>query len=279
MTPGGRSGQQPDSTRRANTVRGGSASVRGAMTSPAVNAAPAAEPEVKTMPWYFEIPLVIVLTLFFMLVIQTFIGRVYVIPSASMEPTLHGQDGKGDRIAVEKISYYFTDPEPGDVIVFQGTDSWNTQYVSNRSANPVIAGIQEVGSWAGLVPPDQNNLVKRIIATGGQTVSCQAGDPAIMVDGEPIDQSYVLSPNFYPVNPDTGSEACGGDYFGPVQVPENTYFMMGDNRTNSLDSRYHLGDEYQGAIPEDNIRGKVAAIVFPLSRMGTVESPAIQAGG
>ncbi|MEX3503762.1 signal peptidase I [Corynebacterium sp. LK2510] len=249
------------------------------MTSPAVNAAPAAEPEVKTMPWYFEIPLVIVLTLFFMLVIQTFIGRVYVIPSASMEPTLHGQDGKGDRIAVEKISYYFTDPEPGDVIVFQGTDSWNTQYVSNRSANPVIAGIQEVGSWAGLVPPDQNNLVKRIIATGGQTVSCQAGDPAIMVDGEPIDQSYVLSPNFYPVNPDTGSEACGGDYFGPVQVPENTYFMMGDNRTNSLDSRYHLGDEYQGAIPEDNIRGKVAAIVFPLSRMGTVESPAIQAGG
>ncbi|MDY5786530.1 signal peptidase I, partial [Corynebacterium sp.] len=194
------------------------------MTSPAVNAAPAAEPEVKTMPWYFEIPLVIVLTLFFMLVIQTFIGRVYVIPSASMEPTLHGQDGKGDRIAVEKISYYFTDPEPGDVIVFQGTDSWNTQYVSNRSANPVIAGIQEVGSWAGLVPPDQNNLVKRIIATGGQTVSCQAGDPAIMVDGQPIDQSYVLSPNFYPVNPDTGSEACGGDYFGPVQVPENTYF-------------------------------------------------------
>ncbi|MDY5786414.1 S26 family signal peptidase, partial [Corynebacterium sp.] len=58
-----------------------------------------------------------------------------------------------------------------------------------------------------------------------------------------------------------------------------TYFMMGDNRTNSLDSRYHLGDEYQGAIPEENIRGKVAAIVFPLSRMGTVESPAIQAGG
>ncbi|WJY68318.1 signal peptidase I [Corynebacterium auris] len=245
----------------------------------AYSVAPSREGEKKSTPWYIEIPLVIVLTLFFIFLIQTFIGRVYVIPSASMEPTLHGYNGSGDRIAVEKISYYFSDPEPGDAIVFEGTDSWNAQYQSNRSSNPLIAGLQQLGTWAGLVPPDENDLVKRVIATGGQTVSCQEGDPAVMVDGEPIDQSYTLQPNFYPVNPETGSEACGGDYFGPVTVPEGTYFMMGDNRTNSLDSRYHIGDEYQGAIPEENIRGKVAAIVFPLDRIGGVDDPDIQGAG
>ena len=231
----------------------------------------------KQLPWYVEIPVVIALTLAFIFLIQTFIGRMYVIPSGSMEPTLHGFNGSGDRVAVEKVSYYFTDPEPGDVVVFAGTDAWNTGYVSNRSTNPIIAGLQTVGSWVGLVPPDENNLVKRIIATGGQTVSCQAGDPAVMVDGAPIDQSYIQQPPVNPINPATGSEACGGDYFGPVTVPEGNYFMMGDNRTNSLDSRAHMGDELQGTIPRENLRGKVAAIVFPLNRFGGVESLDIQA--
>ena len=232
--------------------------------------------EKKELPWYVEIPVVVVLTLLIMFVIQTFIGRLYVIPSASMEPTLHGESGSGDRIFVEKVSYYFSDPEPGDVIVFAGTDSWNTGFDSNRSSNPVIRGMQEVGSWVGLVPKDENTLVKRIIATGGQTVSCQAGDPAIMVDGNPIDQSYTLQPNFYPVDESTGSDACGGPFFGPVTVPEGNYFMMGDNRTNSLDSRAHIGDQFQGTIPEENIRGKVEAVVFPINRMQGVSDPDIQ---
>lgn len=234
------------------------------------------EPEDKQLPWYIEIPVVIALTLVFIFIIQTFIGRMYVIPSASMEPTLHGFNGSGDRVAVEKVSYYFTDPEPGDVVVFEGTDAWNTTYVSNRSSNPLIAGLQTVGSWVGLVPPDENNLVKRIVATGGQTVSCQEGDPAVMVDGAPIDQSYTLQPPANPINEATGSAACGGDYFGPVTVPEGHFFMMGDNRTNSLDSRAHMGDALQGTIPEENLRGKVAAVVFPLSRFGAVGDPDIQ---
>ncbi|TNL99458.1 signal peptidase I [Corynebacterium tapiri] len=213
-----------------------------------------------------------------MVILQTFIGRVYLIPSASMEPTLHGCQGcTGDRIAVEKVSYYLSDPEPGDVVVFEGTDSWDVGFESHRSQNPVIRGLQTVGSYVGLVAPDENNLVKRIIAQGGQTVSCQEGDPAVMVDGKPTDQSFILQPPTYPVDPATGSEACGGPYFGPVTVPEGHYFMMGDNRTNSLDSRYHLGDEHQGTIPEENIKGKVQAIILPLSRIGSVDDPDIQA--
>lgn len=237
---------------------------------------PASQVEKQETPWYIEIPVVILLTLAIMFVLQTFIGRLYVIPSASMEPTLHGENGSGDRIFVEKVSYYFSDPEPGDVVVFKGTDSWNTGFSSNRSNNTFVRGMQEVGSWVGLVPKDENTLVKRIVATGGQTVSCQEGDPAVMVDGKPIDQSYVLQPNFYPVDPATGSDACGGKYFGPVTVPEGNYFMMGDNRTNSADSRYHVGDEYQGTIPRENLRGKVEAVVFPLGRAGGVADPDIQ---
>ena len=227
-------------------------------------------------PWYIEIPMVIALTLALMFVIQTFLGRLYVIPSASMEPTLHGESGSGDRILVQKVSYYFSDPEPGDVVVFKGTESWNTGFTSNRSNNTFVRGVQEVGSWVGLVPKDENTLVKRIIAEGGQTVSCQEGDPAVMVDGQPIDQSYILSPPTYPVDESRGSEACGGDFFGPITVPEGNFFMMGDNRTNSLDSRAHIGDQYQGTIPEENLRGKVSAVVFPFSRMGGVDDPDIQ---
>ena len=96
--------------------------------------------EESTTPWYIEIPVVILLTLALIFVLQTFVGRVYLIPSASMEPTLHGCDGcNGDRIFVQKLSYYFSDPEPGDVVVFEGTPSWNTDYVSNRSDNSFVA--------------------------------------------------------------------------------------------------------------------------------------------
>lgn len=232
----------------------------------------------RQLPWLVETALIVVGVLLVVGVFQNVVGRQYVIPSASMEPTLHGCDGcTGDRIFVEKISYWGDkSPQPGDVIVFEGTESWNTTYQSPRSDNPTIKAIQDALSFVSLAPPDENTLVKRVIATGGQTVSCQAGDTAVMVDGQPIDQSYVQQPPTYPVDPATGSEACGGPYFGPITVPEGNYFMMGDNRTNSLDSRYHVADPYQGTIPEENVRGKVAFVFFPFNRIGGVDDPDIQ---
>ncbi|QDZ42834.1 signal peptidase I [Corynebacterium sp. sy039] len=232
----------------------------------------------KQRPWYVELVIVVLCSLVFITLIQTFVGRIYMIPSQSMEPTLHGCTGcVGDRIFVEKISYRFSDPKPGDVVVFEGTDSWNENYQSTRSANPIIRGMQDIGAFVGLVAPDENNLVKRIIASGGQIVQCQPGDPGIMVDGKEIDSSYILDPPFYQI-PDSefGSAACGGAYFGPVTVPEGNYFMMGDNRTNSKDSRAHIGDQYQGTIPRENIRGKVRVILFPFNRIGTVDPVPIQ---
>ncbi|MBC3185313.1 signal peptidase I [Corynebacterium sp. zg-331] len=238
-----------------------------------------AKKEKKELPWYLEIPLIIGVTFLIVFLVQTFVGRVYMIPSGSMEPTLHGCAGcAGDRIAVEKISYYFSDPQPGDVVVFAGPPSWNQSFVSHRSDNPVVRGLQDLGSYVGLVAPNENNLVKRVIATEGQTVSCQEGDPAVMVDGRPTDQSFTLNPPQFQVTGAGGSEACGGAYFGPVTVPEGNVWVMGDNRTNSGDSRVHMGDEYQGTVPVDNIRGKTVARIWPLGRMGLVDSPDIQEG-
>lgn len=233
--------------------------------------------EKKQMHWLLETLLVIVAVLVVVGLFQNFIGRQYVIPSGSMEPTLHGCEGcTNDRIFTEKISYYGSDPEPGDVIVFEGTEDWNMMYTSPRSDNPVLHTIQDVLSFVSLAPPDENTLVKRVIATGGQTVSCQAGDPAVMVDGKPIDQSYIQQPAIYPVDPSTGSEECGGQYFGPITVPEDHLWMMGDNRTASADSRYHIDDAYQGTIPVENVRGKVMFVFFPFGRIGGIDDPDIQ---
>lgn len=228
-------------------------------------------------PWWIEIPIIIVIALLISVGVQTFVGRVYLIPSESMEPTLHGCEGcTGDRIWVDKLSYRFSEPEPGDVLVFNGPSSWDDTFVNPRSTNPVINSMQTLGSWIGVVAPNENALVKRVIATGGQTVQCREDDPGIMVDGKLVDESYTLAPPQNPIDPTVGSEACGGPYFGPITIPDDHLWMMGDNRTNSLDSRYHLGDEYQGSVPVEFVVGKVQAIILPFSRIGGVDDPDIQ---
>ncbi|WP_246388997.1 signal peptidase I [Corynebacterium incognita] len=232
----------------------------------------------KQLPWLVETALIVVVVLAVVGVFQAFIGRQYVIPSGSMEPTLHGCEGcANDRVFVQKVSYYGSEPEPGDVIVFEGTEDWNTLWESPRSDNPTVAKIQDALSYVSLAPPNENNLVKRVIATGGQEVSCQEGDPAVMVDGKPIQQNYVLDPPTYAVDPATGSEACGGEYFSPITVPEGRLFMMGDSRTNSLDSRAHIDDGSYGTIPLENVRGKVEFVFYPFNNIGAVEDYDIQA--
>lgn len=228
--------------------------------------------EKKGQPWYIEIPMLVVIALVLVFVFQTFVGRVYQIPSESMEPTLHGCAGcTGDRIFVDKISYQFGDPEPGDVVVFEGPDSWNEGYQSIRSENPVLRALQNIGGVIGVVPPDQNDLVKRVIAVGGQTVGGCSPEGDLMVDGQPLDEPYLMQNA-------GGSPDPANCAFAPVTVPEGNYWVMGDNRSNSADSRFHVGDEFQGTVPEENIIGKVQAIILPFGRIGTVSSPDITAG-
>lgn len=218
-------------------------------------------------------------------VMLTFVARPYLIPSESMEPTLHGCDGcTGDRIMVDKLTYRFSDPEPGDVVVFKGPPSWSVGYQSIRSDNTAIRYMQNVLSFIGFVPPDENDLVKRIIAVGGQTVECRI-DTGLTVDGKRLDEPY-LNYDVMQVPRDNPYAACLGNQFGPVKVPEGRLWVMGDNRTHSADSRLHCtnkpadvqkniwctGDPMAGTVPVENVIGKARFIAWPVNRWGGVSS-------
>jgi signal peptidase I len=203
------------------------------------------------------------------------------IPSESMEPTLNGCAGcTGDRIVVEKLSYDWGKPRPGDVVVFVGpTSSWNEEYHSTRSNNPIIHGLEDFGSWLGVVPPDENDLVKRVIATGGQTVQCCDTQGRVEVNGKPLNEPYIQADYNYPPLP-AGTLPCtdADPYrntrcFGPYTVPSGNLWVMGDNRSNSADSRYHVSDRYHGTVPVSDVRGKAVFKIWPVKRIGNVSSP------
>jgi signal peptidase I len=120
-----------------------------------------------------ELPILIVIALVLTFLIQTFIARVYVIPSGSMELTLHGCTG--DRILVDKLTFDFTDPRPGDVIVFKGPAGWDqSEFNVDEANNVVVRWLRQFGSSIGIGTPPEYDLVKRIIAVGGQTVQCSS---------------------------------------------------------------------------------------------------------
>jgi signal peptidase I len=244
---------------------------------------PSDEPERTKRSTLREFAILAVIAVVLYYVMLTFVARPYLIPSESMEPTLHGCTGcVGDRIMVDKVTYRFGSPHPGDVIVFKGPPSWNVGYKSIRSNNTALRWVQNGLSFIGFVPPDENDLVKRVIAVGGQTVQCRA-DTGLTVNGKPLKEPYLdpatmmADPTVYP---------CLGSEFGPVTVPAGRLWVMGDNRTHSADSRAHCtsvpaealkgvlctGDPNSGTVPVVNAIGKARFIVWPPSRWGGVAS-------
>ncbi len=213
----------------------------------------------KKQPLWRELLTLLAVALVLTFLIQQFLGRVYSIPSGSMEQTLHGCPGcTGDRVLVDKLVYDFSDPEPGDVIVFRGPAAWTENDIQTpKSGNVLVRGIQYVGSLIGLAPPDERDFVKRVIAVGGQTVQCCDEDWHVLVDGEPLDEPYIYWKNGAP---------DARQRFDPVTVPANTLWVMGDNRSDSCDSTCQGGGGLRGVVPLDNVIGKARYIVLPPSR-------------
>ncbi len=213
-----------------------------------------------------ELPVLLIVAFGLAVLIKTFLFQAFFIPSGSMEPTLHGCLGcAGDRVVVNKIVYYFDDPEPGDIVVFEGPDTWAPEVQIAEPANWFSSVLATLGRAIGVGPPSEKDYVKRVIAVGGQTVECCDAQGRVLVDGEPVDEPYIVSP-----------KPLESRSFGPVTVPEGRLWVMGDNRAGSADSTYHITDKYSGTVAVDDVIGKAAVIVWPVSRFTMLDDPDIQ---
>jgi signal peptidase I len=223
----------------------------------------------KTSFWR-ELPILIGTALVLTILIQAFLARVYIIPSQSMETTLHGCTGcNNDRVLVDKISYQFGSPSPGDVVVFRGPQTWGqNEFDAPETTNPVAKFFDGAASLVGFGSPDEKDFVKRVIAVGGQTVECCDPQNRVMVDGKPISEPYLFW------EPGRGKTQ---DEFQRVTVPPGHLWVMGDNRNDSADSRVQGGGGVNGAVPLANVIGKAQAIVLPPDRWRGIEATNPQA--
>ena len=166
------------------------------------------------------------------LAVKAWVVNPYRIPSSSMEPTLHCarpapgcQARFSDRVLANRFVYHFTNPERADIVVFETTGE-------------IRRRCMEGGTF-----------VKRIIGLPGETVVIN-GDGLVSIDGRRLDESDYLEP------------ARRGGTFGAWRVEEGHYFVLGDNRRESCDSRTW------GLLPEDRIVGEVFAVYWPPQRIG-----------
>lgn len=213
-----------------------------------------------------ELPVLLVVAFVLALLIKAFLVQAFFIPSGSMEPTLHGCPGcPGDRVLVNKVPYYFGEPDAGDIVVFRGPESWAPEFQTADPGNFLESLLLGLGRAIGTAPPDEKDFVKRVVATGGQTVECCDSEGRVTVDGQPLNEPYI----------DFDSQ-IESQSFGPVTVPDGRLWVMGDNRAGSADSRSHVDDGDFGTIPVENVIGKASVIVWPVSRLDWLDSPDIQ---
>jgi signal peptidase I len=186
-----------------------------------------------------ELALIVAAALALALGIQAFLVKPYRIPSESMEPTLD----VGQRVLVNRVNYRFSDPDRGDVVVFHppaGAEGNNC----GASRSPDQPCPRPTGQRSDL------NFIKRVVAVPGDVLSIRHGQA--VVNGKLQDESY------------TQPCASGGECNFPrsIKIPPGHFFMMGDNRGQSDDSRFW------GPVPEKWIIGQAFFTYWPVDRVG-----------
>ncbi|MER6300079.1 signal peptidase I [Kitasatospora sp. NPDC001539] len=221
-------------------------------------AEPGATPARKKRPFWQELPILLVIALLLSLGIKTFFVQAFSIPSGSMENTLQ----VGDRVLVDKLTPWFgAEPERGEVVVFHDPGGW-------LEGTPTHDGgfsdtVQKVLSTVGLMPSaDEKDLIKRVIAVGGDTVECNAGSP-VKVNGAALDEPYLFP----------GATPCDNDPVGTVTVPKGKLWVMGDHRNNSRDSRPHQNLTGDGFVPVDDVVGRAFVVAWPISDWSALPVP------
>jgi len=186
-----------------------------------------------------ELPALIIIAFVLALLIKTFLVQAFYIPSPSMDPTLK----VGDRVLVNKLAYKFNGPSRGDVIVFSNPDQCPEPH-----RNPFSAFFHWITEGLGVSSPACEDFIKRVIGLPGDVVEERQG--VIYVNGQRLVEPYLSKQR------DTRT-------LGPWPVEPGHVFVLGDNRVNSNDSRFGLGQ-----IRIDHIVGRAFIIIWPPSRFG-----------
>lgn len=223
------------------------------------------------LPIWQESLLLVGCALVLAFVLKAFFVQAFYIPSESMEPGLV----KNDRILVQKVSYWFNEPQRGDVVVFKDPGGWLSPTEETGPQNPLTKAMAKVGLY-----PDGGHLVKRVIGVAGDTIECCDDQGRIIVNGQPLDEGdYTRLDEGVTCNGPMVSECSEPWKIGPI--PEGKIFVMGDNRSNSADSTVHMDCELGKAtdctdspfVDTDEVVGKVMALVWPLDRFEFVSRP------
>jgi signal peptidase I len=218
-------------------------------------------PAGRTRRWsaWRELPVLIVVALAIALVIKTFVVQPFFIPSSSMEETLM----VGDKVLVNKLVYHFRSIHRGDIIVFDGTGSWNPAPTSTApSGDPLVHAydatlrplFNSIGGLFG-TPADETDFIKRVIGLPGDHVVCCNAQGLVTVNGVPLHESSYLYPG-----------AAPSVIRFNITVPPGRLWVMGDNREVSDDSRMRQYDPGHGTVPENEVIGRAFVIVWPPSR-------------
>jgi signal peptidase I len=192
-----------------------------------------------------EIVIIVVAALVIAFVVQLFLVKTYRIPSGSMEPTL----AVGQRVLVNRIGMRFGSPSVGDIVVFHPPKG------ADNSAQPICGNPTEGlgASRACSTPTPQRSgqtFIKRVVAVGGDQI--QIRDGHVIRNGRREKDGYI--------NPCGGAPGC--TFAGTITVPDGSFFLMGDNRGESDDSRFW------GPVPKKWIIGTTIATYWPPKRIG-----------
>jgi signal peptidase I len=191
-----------------------------------------------------------------MLMVRGFLVQSFYIPSGSMEPTLQ----PGDRILVSKVALT-SRLQRGDLVVFDGSRSFAPRVAGG--SDPTSAAGKALGAMATMlsIQVNQSDYVKRVVGLPGDHVVCCDANALITVNDVAVNESYL-----YP-----GDKPS--DLTFDVTVPPERVWLMGDHRSDSSDSRAHLGDPGGGMVRLEDVIGRAAMIYWPPNRVGLLHAP------